>query len=80
VRVFKLSRENVPENPFPPSHKEGGSAEFTMDDLGFFQEIDVPPALGAVGQDLDLRFLSSVHGLIIYWDADERRKDGQKLN
>jgi hypothetical protein len=69
-----MSREKVPENPFPSSHKEGGAAEGTMDDLGLFQEIDVPPALGAVDQDPDLGFLNSVHSLIIIcWDADERR-------
>jgi hypothetical protein len=56
-----MSREKVPENPFPSSYEEGGAAEGTMDDLGLFQEIDVPPALGAVDQDPDWGFNRRVH-------------------
>jgi hypothetical protein len=54
VRIFKLSRENVPENPFPSSHEERRAAEFTVDDLRFFQEINVPTALGTMDQDPEL--------------------------
>jgi len=36
-----------------------------MDDLRFFQKIDVPTALGAMDQDPDLGFWHGIHGLTI---------------
>ncbi len=76
MRVFKLNGENIPENPLPSGHEKGRAAEYTMDDLGFFQEIDVPPTLRAVNQDPNLGFLSSIHVLIIVGTQMNADKSG----
>jgi hypothetical protein len=61
-----LSRENVSEDAIPSDDQERRATELAVDDLGFFQKIDVPAALGTMDQDLDLGFLNSMHGLIIF--------------
>jgi hypothetical protein len=48
-----LSRENVSQNTFPTGYQKRGITEGTADDLGFFQKIDVPAALGTMDHDPD---------------------------
>jgi len=39
----KCGRKNIAKHLLPSGHQKVGSAEITVDDLGFFQEINVPP-------------------------------------
>jgi hypothetical protein len=56
-----LSRDNVSEYTFSSDYQERGATELAVDDLGFFQKIDVPTALGTMDQDSDLGFWRRIH-------------------
>jgi hypothetical protein len=56
-----LSRENVSEYSFPSNYQQRGATELAVNDLGFFQKIDVPPALGTMDQDSYLGFFGHFH-------------------
>jgi hypothetical protein len=56
-----LSRENVSEYSFPSHYQKRGATELAVNDLGFFQKIHIPTALGTMDQDFNLGFGGGIH-------------------
>jgi hypothetical protein len=54
--ALQMNRKDIAENSVSARNDQRGSAEFTPDGMGFFQETDVSPALGAMNKNLGLGF------------------------
>jgi hypothetical protein len=62
--IGDLGREDIAEDPLPSPNQQGRPAEIAADHMGFFQESDVPPALGTMDQDFNVRFGRGTHSFI----------------
>jgi hypothetical protein len=61
LHIGNLGREDIAEDPLPPSDQQGRPAEIAAGHMGFFQESDFPPALGTMDEDFNLRFGRAAH-------------------
>jgi hypothetical protein len=61
-RVRNLRGKNIAQHPLPAGDQEFGTAELAVNNLGFFQEINRPPALGAADEKMDFGIGWNLHG------------------